>query len=60
MISIGKQNFTWRSHIKYANNMDSKASIDYLDGNFSKNRLFKKMTLKMDFGCESYAVEKKA
>jgi hypothetical protein len=40
--------------------MDLKTETDDLDGNISKNyAVLKKMALKMDFGCESYALLKK-
>jgi hypothetical protein len=49
-----------RIHIKYVDNMDLKTKNDYLDGNISKSyAVLIKMTLKMDFGCESYAPLKK-
>jgi hypothetical protein len=40
--------------------MDLKIETDDLDGKISKNcAVLKKTTLKMDFGCESYALLKK-
>jgi hypothetical protein len=57
VVATGKQDITCRSHIKYANNVDLKTETDDLDGNISKSyAVFKKMTLKMDFQCESYAL----
>ena len=60
VVGVGKQNITRRSHIKYVDNMDLKTETDYMDGNISKSQVvLKKLILKMDFGCESYALFKK-
>jgi hypothetical protein len=60
VVGVGKQEITCRIHIKYADNMDLKTKIDDLDGKILKIYLvLKKMALKMDFGCESYALLKK-
>jgi hypothetical protein len=36
VVGVGKQEITYRIHIKYAYNMDLKTGIDDLDGNISK------------------------
>ena len=51
-----KQDITRRSNIKYVD-MELKNKNDDLDGKRSKNYVvLKKMALKTDFGCESYAL----
>ena len=57
VVGVGKQEITCRIHIKYADNMDLKTEIDDLDGKISK---VGRLALKMDFGCESYSLFKKA
>ena len=37
VVGAGKKNITWRSHIKYVDNMDLKNGTDDMDGNISKN-----------------------
>jgi hypothetical protein len=37
VFGAGKKEITCRIHIKYADNMDLKTKIDYLDGNISKS-----------------------
>ena len=60
VVVVAKQDNTCRSHIKYANNVDLKTKTNDLDGNISKiYAVLKKMALKMDFRCESYALFKK-
>jgi hypothetical protein len=57
VVGASKQKIIGRSHIKYVDNMDLKMEIDDMDGKISKNyAVLKKMTLKTDFGCESYAI----
>jgi hypothetical protein len=45
--------------LKYADNMDPKNKWMVWMKISKKNRLYKKKTLKTDFGCESYAFLKK-
>ena len=59
VVGAGKKKITGRIHIKYVDNMDLKIETDNLDGNISKNQAVKKMALKVDFECESYALLKK-
>jgi hypothetical protein len=61
VVVAGKQDITCRSHIKYADNVDLKTKTNDLDGNISKSYavLKKRMALKTDFRCESYAILKK-
>ena len=60
VVVVGKEEITCRSHIKYADNMDLKTENNDIDGKISKTYVvLKKTTLKMDFGCESYALLKK-
>jgi hypothetical protein len=60
VVVVGKQDITCRSHIKYADNVDLKTKTDDLDGKISKSyAVLKKMALKTDFRCESYALLKK-
>jgi hypothetical protein len=60
VVVVGKQDITCRSHIKYADNVDLKTETDDLDGKISKSyAVLKKMALKTDFRCESYALLKK-
>jgi hypothetical protein len=57
VVGASKQEITCRIHIKYEDNMYLKTKIDDLDGKISKNyAVLKKKALKMDFGCESYAL----
>jgi hypothetical protein len=57
VVGAGKYEITCRIHIKYENNTDLKDRTDYLNGKSSKSyAVLKKMTLKMNFGCESYAL----
>jgi hypothetical protein len=59
VVGAGKQNITYRSHIEYEDNMDLKTKANDLDGKSSKSYVvLKKMTLKTNFGCESYALLK--
>ena len=59
VVGVGKKKITCTSHIKYADNMDLKDETNDLDGKISKNyAVLKKMTLKIDFICESYALFK--
>ena len=37
VVGVGKQKITFRSHIKYVDNMDLKNETDDLDGKISKN-----------------------
>ena len=61
VVGAGMQEITCRIHIKYENNMDLKTKTDDLDGNISKScSVLKTMALKMDFGCESYALLKQS
>jgi hypothetical protein len=53
VVCVGKQNIT--GILKYAENDEN----DGLDGKILKNRMFKKMAVKTDFKCESYALLKK-
>jgi hypothetical protein len=53
VVGDSKKNITRRIHIKYVDNMDLKTETDDLNGKILKNLRFKKMTLKMDFRCES-------
>ena len=56
VVGAGKQNITSRIHIKYSDNMDLKNKTDNLDGKILKSyAVLKKMALKTDFECESYA-----
>jgi hypothetical protein len=60
VVGASKQKITCRSHIKYADNMDLKTKTDDLDGKISKSyAVLKKMALKTDLRCESYAILKK-
>ena len=60
VVGASKQKIIGRSHIKSIDNRDLKTKIDDLDRNISKNYVvLKKMALKMNFGCESYALFKK-
>jgi hypothetical protein len=60
VVVAGKQDITCRSHIKYADNVYLKTETNDLDGNISKSyAVLKKMALKTDFQCESYALLKK-
>ena len=60
VVVAGKQDSTCRSHIKYVDNVDLKIETDDLDGRISKIYVvLKKIALKMDFKCESYALLKK-
>jgi hypothetical protein len=55
-----KHDNTCRSHIKYVDNVDLKTETNDLYGKISKScAVLKKMTLKTDFRCESYAPFKK-
>jgi hypothetical protein len=59
VVGAGKKEITCIRHIKYADNMDLKSKTNDLDGKISKNYVvLKKMALKTDFGCESYALFK--
>ena len=60
VVVVGKHYNTCRSHIKYADNADLKIETNDLDGKISKSyAVLKKMALKTDFRCESYALLKK-
>jgi hypothetical protein len=60
VVVAGKKDITCRSHIKYADNVDLKTKTNDLDGKILKSyAVFKKLTLKTDFRCESYALLKK-
>ena len=60
VVGAGKKKITRRSHIKYADNMDLKTKPNDLDGKILKNQaVLKKMALKTNFECESYALLKK-
>jgi hypothetical protein len=60
VVVTGKHDSTSRSHIKYVDNVDSKPETNDLDGKISKScAVLKKMALKTDFRCESYAPFKK-
>jgi hypothetical protein len=60
VVVVGKHDSACRSHIKYVDNMDLKTKTNDLDGNISKSyAVLKKMALKMDFQCVSYALFKK-
>jgi hypothetical protein len=60
VVVAGKQNSTSRSHIKYLDDMELKTKTDYMDGKSSTNyAVLKKLALKTDFQCESYAILKK-
>ena len=60
VVGASKKKITGKIHIKYADNMDLKTEIDDLDGKRLKSYVvLKKTTLKIDFGCESYALLKK-
>jgi hypothetical protein len=60
VVGVGKQDITCRIHIKYEDNMDLNNKTNDLDGKISKSyAALKKMALKTDFGCESYALFKK-
>ena len=57
VVVAGKHDSTCRIHIKYA---DLKTETNDLDGKISKScAVLKKMALKTDFRCESYAPFKK-
>ena len=61
VVVVGKHDSTCRSHIKYVDNADLKTETNDLDGKISKScAVLKKTALKTDFGCESYALLKKA
>jgi hypothetical protein len=60
VVVVGKHDSTYRSHIKYVDNADLKTETNDLDGKISKIcAVLKKMALKTDFRCESYAPFKK-
>ena len=60
VVVAGKHDNTCRSNIKYVDNADLKHETNDLDGKISKGcAVLKKMALKMDFRCESYAPFKK-
>jgi hypothetical protein len=60
VVVAGKHDITCRIHIKYADNADLKTKTNDLDGKISKSyAVLKKMALKTDFRCESYALLKK-
>ena len=60
VVGVGKQEITCRIHIKYVDTTDLKTKIDDLNGNSSKSyAVLKKMALKTNFECESYALLKK-
>jgi hypothetical protein len=61
VVVAGKHDSTCRSHIKYVDNADLKPKTNDLDGKISKIcEVLKKMALKTDFRCESYAPFKKS
>jgi hypothetical protein len=52
VVVVGKQDSTYRSHIKYADNVDLKIETNDLDGNSLKSyAVLKKTVLKTDFRC---------
>jgi hypothetical protein len=60
VVVAGKHDSACRSHIKYVDNADLKPETNDLDGKISKSCVgLKKMALKTDFRCESYAPFKK-
>jgi hypothetical protein len=60
VVVVGKHDSTCRRHIKYVDNEDLKPKTNDLDGNILKIcAVLKKMALKTDFRCESYAPFKK-
>jgi hypothetical protein len=60
VVVAGKQDITCRIYIKYEDNVDLKTETNDQDGKISKSyAVLKKMALKTDFRCESYALFKK-
>ena len=60
VVVAGKHDSTCRSHIKYVDSTYLKPKTNDLDGKISKScAVLKKMALKTDSRCESYAPFKK-
>jgi hypothetical protein len=60
VVVAGKHDSTCRSHIKYVDNAYLKPETNDLNGKILKScAVLKKMALKTDFQCESYAPFKK-
>jgi hypothetical protein len=58
VVGAGKKTITRRIHIKYVYNMDLKKLklMRWMERSQKIKRFKKKMALKTDFGCESYAL----
>ena len=61
VVVAGKHDSTCISHIKYVDNADLKTETNDMDRKILKSyAVLKKMALKTNFRCESYAPFKKA